>query len=95
MKITEIRTRVVEWRGETAPPPPHFCTNALDILELPSGAMNCFRFLSWLVVEVMADTGDVGVGEAALAPRVAKQFIDLYLKPLVLGQHPLDCEFLW
>ena len=95
MKITEIRTRVVEWRGETAPPPPHFCTNALDILELPSGAMSCFRFLSWLVVEVMADTGDVGVGEAALAPRVAKQFIDLYLKPLVLGQHPLDCEFLW
>jgi len=95
MKITEIRTRVVEWRGETAPPPPHFCTNALDLLELPSGAMNFFRFLSWLVVEVMADTGDVGVGEAALAPRVTKQLIDVYLKPLVLGQHPLDCELLW
>jgi L-rhamnonate dehydratase len=56
--------------------------------------MNCFRFLSWLVVEVMADTGDVGVGEAALAPRVTKQLIDVYLKPLLLGQNPLDCEFL-
>ena len=27
MKITDIRTRVVEWRGPTVPPQPHFCTN--------------------------------------------------------------------
>ncbi len=39
MKIIEIRTRVVEWRGETAPPQPHFCTNALDLLDLPNDTM--------------------------------------------------------
>jgi hypothetical protein len=27
MKITEIRTRVVQWKGKTTPLPPHFCTN--------------------------------------------------------------------
>ena len=27
MKITEIRTRVVRWRGKTVPLPSHFCTN--------------------------------------------------------------------
>ena len=36
MKITEIRTRVVEWRGKTVPPQPHFCTNPMDILDLPA-----------------------------------------------------------
>jgi L-rhamnonate dehydratase len=95
MRITDIRTRVVEWRGESKPPQPHFCTNAVDLLQLPSDAMSSFRFLSWLVVEVMADTGDVGIGEAALAPRVTKQLIDLYLKPILIRQNPLDTEFLW
>ena len=30
MKIKEIRTRVVQWRGKTVPLPPHFCTNPMD-----------------------------------------------------------------
>ena len=34
MKITEVRTRVVEWRGKTVPPQPHFCTNPMDLLDL-------------------------------------------------------------
>jgi L-alanine-DL-glutamate epimerase-like enolase superfamily enzyme len=95
MKITEVRTRVVEWRGKTVPPQPHFCTNPVDILELPADAMGPFRFHSWLIVEIAADTGQVGIGEAALAPRVTKQVIDLYLKPILLGQNPFDSEYLW
>ena len=95
MKITDVRTRVVEWRGKTVPPQPHFCTNPVDILELPADAMGPFRFHSWLVVEIATDTGQVGVGEAALAPRVTKQVIDLYLKPILLGQNPFDSEYLW
>jgi L-alanine-DL-glutamate epimerase-like enolase superfamily enzyme len=35
------------------------------------------------------------VGNAALSPRVTKQVIDLYLKPLLLGADPWDLEFLW
>jgi L-alanine-DL-glutamate epimerase-like enolase superfamily enzyme len=95
MKITDVRTRVVEWRGKTVPPQPHFCTNPVDILELPVDAMGPFRFHSWLIVEITTDTGQVGVGEAALAPRVTKQVIDLYLKPILLGQNPFDSEYLW
>jgi L-alanine-DL-glutamate epimerase-like enolase superfamily enzyme len=95
MKITDVRTRVVEWRGKTVPPQPHFCTNPVDILELPVDAMGPFRFHSWLIVEITTDTGQVGIGEAALAPRVTKQVIDLYLKPILLGQNPFDSEYLW
>ena len=95
MKITEIRTRVVRWRGKTVPLPPHFCTNPMDLLELPEASMRTFTFHGWLVVEVFTDDGHVGLGNAALAPQATKQVIDLYLKPLLIGQDPWDIERLW
>ena len=95
MKIKEIRTRVVRWRGKTVPLPPHFCTNPMDLLELPEASMSTFTFHGWLVVEIFTDNGLVGIGNAALAPQVTKQVIDLYLKPLLIGQDPWDLEFLW
>ncbi|HKV47246.1 MAG TPA: L-rhamnonate dehydratase [Candidatus Acidoferrales bacterium] len=95
MKITEIRTRVVEWRGESVPPQPHFCTNPMDLLDLDGDAMAGFRFHGWLIVEIFTDAGLVGIGNAALAPRITKQVIDVYLKPLLIGKNPYDSEFLW
>ncbi len=95
MKIKEIRTRVVRWRGKTVPLPPHFCTNPMDLLELPEASMSTFTFHGWLVVEIFTDNGLVGIGNAALAPPITKQVIDLYLKPLLIGQDPWDLEFLW
>jgi L-rhamnonate dehydratase len=95
MKITDIRTRVVEWRGETVPPQPHFCTNPMDLLSLPDDSMAGFRFYGWLIVEVFTDSGHVGIGNAALSPRLTKHAIDTYLKPLLLGKDPWDTEFLW
>ena len=95
MKITEIRTRVVEWKGKTVAPQPHFCTNPMDLLDLPNDSMASFRFHGWLIVEVYTDSGLVGIGNAALAPRLAKQTIDLYLAPLLKGENPFDCEYLW
>lgn len=95
MKITEIRTRVVEWRGKTVAPQPHFCTNPMDVLDLPSDSMSGFRFHGWLVVEIFTDTGHVGIGNAALSPRLTKQAIDLYLKPILIGKDPWETEYLW
>ena len=95
MKIKEIRTRVVRWRGKTVPLPPHFCTNPMDLLLLPDASMSTFTFHGWLIVEIFTDDGHVGIGNAALAPQVTKQVIDLYLKPLLIGADPWDLEFLW
>jgi L-rhamnonate dehydratase len=95
VKITEIRTRVVRWRGKTVSLPPHFCTNPMDLLELPEASMRSFTFHGWLIVEVFTDDGHVGLGNAALAPQITKQVIDLYLKPLLIGQEPWDIERLW
>jgi L-alanine-DL-glutamate epimerase-like enolase superfamily enzyme len=57
--------------------------------------MASFRFHGWLLVEVFTDAGYVGLGNAALAPRITKEVIDLYLKPLLIGKDPFDSEFLW
>ena len=89
MRIKEIRTRVMRWRGKTVPLPPHFCTNPMDLLNLPEASMQTFTFHGWLVVEIFTDDGLVGIGNAALAPQVTKQVIDLYLKPLLIGQGPV------
>jgi L-alanine-DL-glutamate epimerase-like enolase superfamily enzyme len=95
LKIREIRTRVVRWKGKTVPLPPHFCTNPMDLLSLPAASMRAFTFHEWLLVEVFTDDGHVGVGNAALAPQLCKQVIDLYLKPVLTGADPWDVELLW
>ena len=95
MKIKEIRTRAVRWRGKTVPLPPHFCTNPMDLLTLPEASMQTFTFHGWLIVEIFTADGHVGVGNAALAPPITKQVIDLYLKPLLIGADPWNIEFLW
>ena len=95
MKIKEIRTRVVRWRGKTVALPAHFCTNPMDLLQIPESSMRTFTFHGWLIVEVFTDAGLVGIGNAALAPQVTKQVIDSYLAPLLIGQDPWDIEFLW
>jgi L-rhamnonate dehydratase len=86
----------VDWRGKAAPiSSMRLATNPMDILELSTGSLEAFKFYSWLIVEVESDAGLVGIGEAALCPRVTKQVIDLYLKPILIGQNPHDVEFLW
>jgi L-rhamnonate dehydratase len=95
LKIKEIRTRVVRWKGKTVPLPPHFCTNPMDLLALPAASMSTFTFHGWLVLEIFTDNGLIGIGNAALAPQATKQVIDLHLKPLLIGADPWDIEFLW
>lgn len=97
MKITEVRTRVVQWKGQTQALPPHFCTNPMDAVSpmLSRETMGSFTFHGWLIVEVFTDSGLVGIGNAALAPLAAKALIDGALAPLILGHDPWDTEFLW
>ena len=72
MKITEVRTRVVQWEGKTVPLPPHFCTNPMDLVSYRAPSMGNFAFHNWLLVEIFTDSGLVGLGNAALSPMVTK-----------------------
>ncbi|MDP2574786.1 L-rhamnonate dehydratase [Vibrio penaeicida] len=95
MKITKVQARVFEWNGHTVEPQNNFCSNAMGELWNRGDSMGTFRFHGWTVVEVFTDDGLVGIGNVALAPRIAKQIIDQYLAPLVIGQDPFDYEYLW
>ena len=97
MKITEVRTRVVQWSGKSASLPPHFCTNPMDLISpmLSPETMGTFTFHGWLIVEIFTDQGLVGIGNAALSPLVTKSLIDTLLAPLLIGSDPWDVEFLW
>ena len=80
MKITEVRTRVVQWEGKTTPLPPHFCTNPMDLVMFREASMGNFAFHGWVLVEIFTDAGLVGLGNAALSPLVTKACIDTYLE---------------
>jgi L-rhamnonate dehydratase len=95
MKITEVRTRVVQWEGKTTSLPPHFCTNPMDLVMFREASMGNFAFHGWVLVEIFTDAGLVGLGNAALSPLVTKVCIDTYLKPVLLGADPWDTEYLW
>ena len=94
-RITSVRTKVWTWTGPTVPPQPNFCTTASDALYERGDALKSYRFLQWLTCEVEVDTGEVGIGNAALAPVLIKQAIDRYFAPLVTGADPFDCAYLW
>jgi L-rhamnonate dehydratase len=82
-KIKNIKTTVYQWKGKTVPPQGNFCT------------MGSFRFHEWLVCEIETEDGTVGIGNAALAPQLTKKTIDIYLKPLVIGESPFDYNYIW
>lgn len=94
-RIASVRARVWNWTGPVTPPQPNFCTNASDALYERGDAMASFRFHQWLTCEIASDCGAVGVGNAALAPRLVKQAIDEHYAPLVLGADPFDVAYLW
>ncbi|MEM9782214.1 MAG: L-rhamnonate dehydratase [Pseudomonadota bacterium] len=94
-RITAVRARVWHWTGPTVPPQGNFCTNASDLLYERGDAMQSFRFHSWLTCEVTVDSGEVGIGNAALAPGLVKKAIDDHYAPLVIGEDPFDYAYLW
>jgi L-alanine-DL-glutamate epimerase-like enolase superfamily enzyme len=94
-KIKSVRVRVWNWTGPTVPPAGNFCTNASDTLYERGDAMGSFRFHQWLTCEVEADSGEIGIGNAALAPPLVKKTIDDYLAPLVIGEDPFDYAYLF
>ena len=94
-KIKDIKTTIYKWTGEIVPPAQNFCTNPTDLLRETGDKMKSFRFHQWLVCEVIADDGTIGLGNAALAPEVTKKAIDCYLKNLVIGEDPFDYDYLW
>jgi len=94
MKISAIRTKLYQWQGPVKTGDTIFAT-PLSALPFQNDAQAPFRFFSWLVVEVETDEGHIGLGNAGLCPDVTKLIIDSKLSSLLLGENPLNTEYLY
>ncbi|GAA1562124.1 L-lyxonate dehydratase [Kribbella hippodromi] len=91
-KIVDLRCRLFE-----APTGPHqvMYANPLRAWDGAPAAEGAFGFHEWMTVELELATGEIGIGNAALTPRLAIQIVSGHLAPLVLGQNSADREALW
>jgi L-rhamnonate dehydratase len=89
MKITNVKTKLYQWKGPVKTGDTIFAT-PLSPLPFKDDSQAPFRFFSWLVVEIETDEGHIGIGNAGLAPDISKQIIDTKLKHLLIGQNPLN-----
>lgn len=94
MKITAVRTKLYQWQGGVKTSDTIFAT-PLSALPFQEDSQAPFRFFSWLVVEVETDEGHVGIGNAGLSPDVTKLIVDTKLKSLLIGENPLNTEYLY
>jgi L-alanine-DL-glutamate epimerase-like enolase superfamily enzyme len=56
---------------------------------------SAFRFPQWLVVEVELSTGEIGLGNAGLAPLLTAAFIEQNLAPQIIGHPVAELESCW
>jgi L-alanine-DL-glutamate epimerase-like enolase superfamily enzyme len=94
MKIKTVRTKLYRWTGPVKTSDTIFAT-PVSLLPFQRDAQAPYRFFSWLVVEVVTDDGFVGIGNAGLCPDIAKQIIDSKLASLLIGENPLNTEYLY
>lgn len=94
MKIKAVRTKLYQWKGPVKTSDTIFAT-PVSMLPFQADSQAAYRFFSWLVVEVETDTGIVGIGNAGLCPDVTKLIIDSKLKSLLIGEDPLNTEYLY
>ena len=94
MKITAIRTKLYQWKGPVKTTDTVFAT-PVSLLPFQEDAQAAYRFFSWLVVEIETDNGLIGYGNAGLSPDVTKLIIDSKFKSLLIGENPLNNEYLY
>lgn len=94
MKIQAVRTKLYQWQGPVKTTDTIFAT-PLSALPFQDDSQAPFRFFSWLVVEIETDEGHIGIGNAGLSPDVTKMIIDTKLKSLLIGENPLNTEYLY
>jgi L-alanine-DL-glutamate epimerase-like enolase superfamily enzyme len=94
MKITRVSTKLFRWTGPVTIDDTVFAT-PLSALPFQRDAQAPFRFFSWLVVEVETDEGHLGIGNAGLCPDVTRQIVDSKLAGLLIGENPLNTEYLF
>jgi L-alanine-DL-glutamate epimerase-like enolase superfamily enzyme len=94
MTIKAVNTKLYQWTGPVTTGDTIFAT-PVSLLPFQKDSQAAYRFFSWLVVEVITDEGHIGIGNAGLCPDITKAIIDSKLKALLIGENPLNTEYLY
>jgi len=94
MKIVAVRTKLYQWNGPVKTTDTVFAT-PVSLLPFQVDAQAAYRFFSWLVVEIETSDGHIGIGNAGLCPDLTKMIVDTKLKSLLIGEDPLNTEYLF
>lgn len=94
MKIQSVRTKLYQWKGPVKTADTIFAT-PVSLLPFQDDSQAPYRFFSWLVVEIETNEGHIGIGNAGICPDITKQIIDSKLKSLLIGENPLNTEYLY
>jgi L-rhamnonate dehydratase len=94
MKIQSVTTKLYQWKGPVKTTDTIFAT-PVSLLPFQEDSQAPYRFFSWLVVEITTDDGYIGYGNAGLSPDVTKLIIDSKLKSLLIGENPMNTEYLY
>lgn len=94
MKITDIRATNLRFSRTPDTLKKHLSTPTSKFRDPLSEGMNWFGPVAITVVEVHTDEGLVGLGSAGGFTATAKEVIDDYLKPVVMGGSPFNTELM-
>ena len=94
MNIKSIRTKLYQWKGPVKTTDTVFAT-PVSLLPFQIDSQAPYRFFSWLVVEIETTDGHIGYGNAGLSPDVTKLIIDSKITPLLIGENPMNTEYLY
>jgi len=94
MNIKSIRTKLYQWKGPVKTTDTVFAT-PVSLLPFQIDSQAPYRFFSWLVVEIETTDGNIGYGNAGLSPDVTKLIIDSKITPLLIGENPMNTEYLY
>src|SRR5476651_179861 len=94
MKIVAVRTKLYQWNGPVKTTDTVFAT-PVSLLPFQVDSQAAYRFFSWLVVEIETSDGHIGIGNAGLCPDLTKMIVDTKLKSLLIGEDPLNTEYLF
>jgi L-rhamnonate dehydratase len=95
MLISRITTRNVGFSRSPDTLKRHLVTNTSLFEDFETREEGWFGLNLCTLVEVEADDGTIGIGSAGAFHGGAKQLIDEYYAPLLLGHDPRRHEFLW
>lgn len=95
MKIVRVRARNIGYSRVPNTLRRHVVTNASIFEDFATYEPGWFGDAFCTLVEVEADDGTIGVGTAGAFSGSAKEIVERYLAPLVIGEDPRRHDHLW